>query len=125
MRPAGSRRSGRASEDAPLEWRAPGKESTEILLRGGWPPGRRTAAAELGIPGAREATAAGLLTREYVVVDRPLGARHLVEHFDAVAVGVAQVDAERDAVVDDALYRLSLGLELLIERLEVVEAFEA
>ena len=58
---------------------------------------------------------------EYVVVDRPLGARHLVEHLDAVAVGVAQVDAERDAVVEDVLYRLSLGLDLAVELLEVVE----
>ena len=69
--------------------------------------------ADLGIPRAREATGPGLLTREDVVVDRPLGARHLVEHFDAVAVGVAQIDAERDAVVDDALYRLFLGLTVL------------
>src|SRR6187401_3179096 len=81
------------------------------LLRGLFPRGRR-AVADLGIPGAGEATVPGLLAREHVVVDRPFGARHLVEHLDAVAVGVAQVDAERDAVVGDAFYRLSLGLEL-------------
>src|SRR5918993_1801700 len=78
------------------------QKSDGSLLRGGFPPRRRSDAADLGIPRAREATAPGLLTGEHVVVDRPLGARHLVEHLDAVAVRVAQVDAERDAVVDDA-----------------------
>src|SRR5471030_1950852 len=96
-----------------------------FLLRGGLPPGRRTVAADLGIPGAREAAAPGLLAREDVVVDRPLGARHLVEHFDAVAVGIAQVDAERDAMVGDVVYRLALSLDLPVERLEVVETLEA
>src|SRR5258708_37972068 len=103
--------------------RLPPISAVTFLLRGGLPPSRRTVAADLGIPRAREATAAGLLTREYVVVDRPLGARHLVEHFDAVAVGVAQVDAERDAVVGDVVYLLSLTLDLLLELLEVVETF--
>src|SRR4030095_371261 len=103
----------------------PSSYSAAALLRGGLPPSRRTVAADLGIPRAGEATGPRLLTGEYDVIDQPPGARHLVEHLDAVAVGVAQVDAERDAVVDDALYRLSLSLEFLIELLEVVETFEA
>src|SRR5205823_13932319 len=55
--------------------------------------------ADLGVPRTGEAAAAGLLAREDVIIDRPFGARHLIEHLDAIAVGVAQIDAERDAVI--------------------------
>src|SRR5258708_10999508 len=67
-----------------------------FLFRGRFHLSRRSGTADLRIPRAREAAAPGLLTSEDVVIDRPLGAWHLIEHFDAVAVGVAQVDAERD-----------------------------
>ena len=59
-----------------------------------------------------------------MVVDRPFGARHFVEHLDAVAVGIAQIDAERDAVIGDVVDRLPLLLDAAIELLQVVERFE-
>src|SRR4051812_1531677 len=108
----------------PRSWRTISQAAT-FLFRGRLHSGRPTVAADFRIPRAREAAAPGFLTSEYVVVDRPLGARHLVENFDAVAIGIAQVDAERDAVVGDVIYRLSLGLDPPIELLEIVETFEA
>src|SRR5437868_5401431 len=55
------------------------------------------------VPGAGEAAAADLVAREDVVIDRPFGARYFVEHLDAIAVGVAQINAERDPVIGDVV----------------------
>src|SRR5215472_12217764 len=71
-----------------------------------WLPHRRRAIGpDLGVPRAGETAAADLVAREDVVIDRPFGARHLVKHFDAVAVGIAGIDAERDPVIGDVLDR--------------------
>src|SRR5439155_14344986 len=97
-----------------------------LLRRGGLRLRHRWAVgADLGVPRAGEAAAADLVTREDVIVGRPFGARHLVEHLDAVAVGIAQVDAERDPVIRDMLDRLSLRLDALVELLQIIKAFEA
>src|SRR5437868_14057431 len=97
-----------------------------VLLRGGGlrHRGRGAVGADLGVPRTGEAAAAGLLAREDVIIDRPFGARHLIEHLDAIAVGVAQIDAERDAVSGDVVRLDALCLDAVIELLEVVEAFE-
>jgi hypothetical protein len=76
------------------------------------------------VPGAGETAAADLVAGEDVIVDRPFGPRHLIKHLDAVAVGVAQIDAERNAVVGDVLDRLTLRLDAVVEFLQVVERFE-
>src|SRR5579872_5178714 len=76
------------------------------------------------VPRTRETAAADLVAREDVVIDRPLAARQFVEHLDAIAVGVAQVDAERDAVIGDVVDLDALGLDAVIELLQIVETLE-
>src|SRR5205807_5788108 len=85
---------------------------------------RRPIGADLGVPRAGEAAATDLVAREDVVVGWPFGARHLVEYLDAVAVGVAQIDAERDAVIGDVVWLDALRLDPLVELLQIIEAFQ-
>src|SRR5215470_16546737 len=78
----------------------------------------------LGVPRAGEATAADLVAREDVVIDRPLGARHLVKHLDTVAVGIARIDAERDAMIGNMLDRPAFGFDAAVKILQIVERLE-
>src|ERR1700737_1905792 len=85
---------------------------------------RRPIGADFGVPRTRKTTAADLVTREDVVVGRPFGARHLVKDLDAVAVRIARIDAERDAVIRNVLDRPALRLDAVVEALEIVERLE-
>src|SRR6185437_11795599 len=60
-------------------------------------------AARLLVPRPREAPARHHVVGEHVLLSWPLLARQFVGHFEPVAVGVAEVDTQRDAVIDDAL----------------------
>src|SRR3974377_878032 len=57
---------------------------------------------DLRVPGAGEQAAPNHVGGENPLMPRPLAARQLVIHLDAVAIGVAEVDPERDPVIDDA-----------------------
>src|SRR5436305_10622922 len=89
-----------------------------VLFRGGGlrlRPGVGERLHRVLVPGAGEAAAADLVAREDVVIDRPFGARHFVEHLDAVAVGVAQINAERDPVLGDEVDLEALRLDAAAE----------
>src|SRR5215472_6039945 len=85
---------------------------------------RRPVRPYLRVPRAGEATAADLVAREDVVIDRPLGARHLVKHLDTVAVGIARIDAERDAMIGNMLDRPAFGFDAAVKILQIVERLE-
>src|SRR4051795_6430850 len=57
------------------------------------------------VPWTGEAAEIGDITREQTLLPRPFRARLLVGDFDPVAVGIAEVDAEREAVIDDGADR--------------------
>src|SRR5204862_874763 len=99
-----------------------------VLFRGGGlrlRPGVGERLHRVLVPGAGEAAAAYLVAREDVVIDRPFGARHFVEYLDAIAVGVAQINAERDAVISDVVDLDPLRLDAAIKIFQIVEALEA
>src|SRR5579863_9423648 len=80
---------------------------------------------QLLVPRPRKTALVHHLGGEDLLMPRPLCARQLVIHLDAVAVRIAEIDAERHPVIGDALDRYLLLLDPTVEFLQIVEAVNA
>src|SRR5262252_8953313 len=73
-------------------------------------------------PGARGKPPWSALTREHFLVQWPLVPGQLVGHFNAIAVGITEINANGDAVVRHMVNSNVLLFEALIHLLQIVQA---
>src|ERR671922_2067485 len=72
---------------------------------------------EVLVPRAREMPAQSVLSGENPILSGPLTPGQLVGYLDAIAVGIVEIDAHRDAMVGDAVNRDVLVFEALVNLL--------
>src|SRR5262245_11669950 len=85
-------------------------------------PRRPQSLAHVSVPGAGEATTVDHIGGEDALLTRPLLAWQFIGDLQAVAVRIAEIDAERHSVISDAVDLDVLLLEPEISFPEVVEA---
>src|SRR6266571_5491088 len=73
-------------------------------------------------PGAREKPPWSAFAREHFFVQWPLVPGQLVGHFNAIAVGIAEINANGDAMVRHMINSDVLLFEALIHLLQIVQA---
>src|SRR3989442_6225264 len=73
-------------------------------------------------PGAREKPPWSVFAREHFLVQWPLVPGQLVGHFNAIAIGIAEINANRDAVVRHMIDSDVFFFKALIHLLQIVQA---